>query len=144
MKAQVQVALALAAVLYLAWGLVMWMAPERAHMLVTAGPYDVATTAMLGAALLGFAALFVIAARDPVRPLVQACAVALFLLGVTVGYQMFFLRSIHQVPATATSLIVNLGLAFYLMVSLVEGVTSGSHNGRKRIRVSRRMAARRA
>lgn len=147
MKAQVQVALVLAAVLYCAWGLGLLVAPDRAHALLSAGPHDVATTALFGASLFGFAALFVIAAREPTRPLVRACALSMLFLGLMVGYQMFFLRSIHQAPAMATSLIIDLGLAFYLMVSLAEGLYTnghGSRTGRKRMRTSRRVAMRRA
>lgn len=146
MKAQVQVALVLAAVLYLLWGLGMLVAPDRTHALLTTGPYDVATTALLGASLIGFAALFLMAAREPVRPLVRACAVALLFLGVTAGYQMFFSRSIHQAPAVATSLILDLGLAFFLMVALADGLHNGdrSESARRRMRGPRRMVARRA
>jgi len=146
MKAQVQVALTIAAVLYGVWGIGLLLAPDRAHALLTAGPHDVATTALFGASLLGFAALFAITAREPMRPLVHACALSMLFLGLMVGYQMFFLRSMHQAPVTATSLIVDLGLAFYLLVSLAEGLSSGQRprSMRRRVRHGRRMAMRRA
>ena len=147
MKAQTQVALLLAAMLYLAWGIGLWVAPQQSHALLTGGFYSAGVGALFGAALMALAVLFVLAAAHVLRPLVHAAAAALLLVGLTAAYQMFMLHSVMQGPATVISLLLNLGIGLFLLIAVSDGVFEMEANGRgarKRSRITRRMTPRRA
>lgn len=149
MKAQTQFALLLAAMLYLVWGVSLWVAPHYAYPLLTVGPYSAGVSALFSASLLAMAVLYVIAARHVLRPLLHAAATSLLLIGLTAGYQMFLVHSIAQGPATVVSLILNLGIGLFLLIAVSDGVygldANGGRIGRKRPRVTRRaMTPRRA
>ena len=147
MKAQTQVALLLAAMLYFAWGIALWIAPHHTHMLLTSGPYSAGVNSLFGATLMGMGVLYVIAMMHTLRPLLHAAASALLLVGLTAAYQMFMVHSVSQGPATVISLALNLAIGLYLVIAASEGVLEITANGRgrrKRSRVTRRMIARRA
>jgi len=147
MKAQTQVALLLAAMLYLAWGIGLWVAPQQSHALLTGGFYSAGVGALFGAALMALAVLFVLAAAHVLRPLVHAAATALLLVGLTAAYHMFMVHSVMQGPATVISLLLNLGIGLFLLIAVSDGVFEIDGNGRgarKRSRVTRRMTPRRA
>ena len=148
MKAQTQVALLLAAMLYLAWGIALWVAPPQTHALLTAGFYSAGVSALFGAALMALSVLCVLAAAHTLRPMVQAAATALLLVGLTAAYQMFVGHSILTGAATVISLALNLGIGLFLLIAVSDGVFelegNGARNGRKRTRVTRRMTPRRA
>ncbi len=130
MKAHVQVALSLVALLYLSWGLGLLLVPGPAHGLLSLEPYNVTTAAMFGASLFAFATLFLIAAHAPERDIVYVSAVALLFIGFTAAYQMFVVKSMPQSVMTVISLVLNLGTASYLLISLTEG----SHGSAARVR----------
>jgi hypothetical protein len=118
MKAQVQIALVIVALLYLAWGLALLLAPEQAHALLSTGPYNATTSAMFGAALFAFVTIFFIAAHEPMREIVHASAVGLAFFGVVAAYQMLVANTMPQSPPTVISLMINLAVAVYLLMSL--------------------------
>jgi drug/metabolite transporter (DMT)-like permease len=120
-KTQVQVALVIAALLYLAWGLGMLLAPELAHQMLSTAPQNPATAAMFTAALFAFAVVFFIGAHEPAHEVVHAAAAGLLFFGVAAAYQMFAAKTMIASPATVASLIINLGAAFFLLLSLTEG-----------------------
>lgn len=147
MRAQTQVALLLAAMLYFAWGISLWVAPQQVHGLMIAGFYSSGVSALFGAALLGLATLFVLAAAHVLRPLVYAAATALLLIGLTAGYQMFLVHTVLQGPLTVVSLALNLAVGMFLLIAVSDGVFELEGNGargRKRTRSVRRMTPRRA
>ena len=93
--------------------------------------------------------LCVLAAAHTLRPMVQAAATALLLVGLTAAYQMFVGHSILTGPATVISLALNLGIGLFLLIAVSDGIygldANGGRLGRKRPRVTRRaMTPRRA
>lgn len=108
MKTQMQVTLLLAAAVYMGWGLSMLLAPSVAHHLVSFGPTDPVLDAMFGVALVSFAIMFLIAARDPVKEIVRAAASAQGLIGLTAAYLLFITKTMPFNIVTASSLVVDL------------------------------------
>ena len=143
MKAQTQVALLLAAMLYFAWGVAFWVSPPDAHALLVTGGYSRGIGALFGAALLGLAALYVLAAAHVLRPMVHAAATTLLLIGLTAAYQMFMLHNLVQGPATVISLILNLGIGLFLLIAVSDGVfePTAKRSPRARRTVGRRLRA---
>lgn len=141
MKAQTQVALLLAAMLYLAWGIALWVAPQSTHALLTGGFYSAGIGALFGAALMALAVLFVLGAAHVLRPMVYAAATALLLIGLTAAYQMFMLHSVMQGPATVVSLVLNLGIGLFLLIAVSDGVFEST--AKRSSRAPRGVASRR-
>lgn len=108
MKTQMQVTLLLAAAVYMGWGLSMLLAPSVAHHLLSFGPTDPVLDAMFGVALVSFAIMFLIAARDPVKEIVRAAASAQGLIGLTAAYLLFITKTMPFNIVTASSLVVDL------------------------------------
>ncbi len=121
MHHHVQIALVIAALLYLLGGLSMLLAPESAHELLSTGPYDPAGAALLTAAALAFAAIFLIAAHDGSRPVLHMSAVALLFMGVAWAQQMFLAQTAARNVVTVVGLILDLVIAVYLVIALSEG-----------------------
>jgi drug/metabolite transporter (DMT)-like permease len=122
MRHHVQIALVIAALLYGLGGLFMLLAPESAHKLLFKGSYDPAGAALLTAAVLGFAAIFLIAAHDGTRPVLHISAVALLFMGVAWAQQMLMAGNAARNAVTVVGLILDLAIAFYLVIALSEGV----------------------
>ena len=108
MKTLIQATLLVVAALYMAWGLSLLLAPAAAHPLISTGPYDVVTTAMFAAALLGLMVTFIIAAYDPEREIVRASAVGLAFVGFTSAYLIFIAKAMPLATLTVGSLAVDL------------------------------------
>ena len=117
MKTQIQVTLLIVAALYMGWGLTLILAPGKSHALLSLGPYDSVTTAMLGAALLGLMATFVIAAYDPEKEIVRASAVGLAFVGFTAAYLVFITKSMPLSVYTVGSVAVDLVCCGVLFLS---------------------------
>lgn len=121
MKSQVQGALLVAALLYFGWAMGLFLMPEAALKLITTGPENTTLTAMFAAALLGFATMFLVTAHEPGYEAVQGAAIGLGFIGATAGYQMLIVKTMPQTTPTVISLILSLGLAIYLFMSMSEG-----------------------
>lgn len=141
MKSHVQVALVIAAVLYLAWGVSLLVAPEWSHLVISSEPFDPTTTALFGAGLFAFVIVFFIAAHRPERETVHAAVTGLLLIGVVAAYQMFVSRSMPQSSWTVLSLVIDLSIAFYLLMALTE--TAMALEEKKSPPTARRTKARR-
>lgn len=144
MKFQTQVALVIAAVLFLGWGLALLIKPQAAHALLSTGPNDPAVTAMFGGALFAFAAVFSIAARETAREIVYASAVSLLFLGVVAGYQMLIGKHMPQNPATVISLVATLGISVFLFISMTDAAMNLAGGGRKGRRSTTRTQGKKA
>jgi hypothetical protein len=118
----VQTALAIVAVLYLIWGVGFVTSPEMVHKLLTTGPYSSALAAMFGAAIFALAVLFLIGVANPLRPLIQAAAAALAIIGAVALYQMFIAHAMPQNPQTVASLVIDLVTAVYLFLTQSEAM----------------------
>lgn len=122
MRNHVQVALVIAALLYLFGGLFMLLAPESAHTLFSTGPHDPAASALLTAALIAFATIFLIAAHEPTRALTHVAVVGMLFLGLTWAYQMFIAQSLPRGAVTVSAMIINLVVAGYLLIAQSDAV----------------------
>jgi len=143
MESQIRFTLLVAAALYMAWGLSLVLAPQMSHDLISHGPYDPATTAMFGAAMIGMMIMFVIAAYDPEREIVRALAAGLAVVGFTAAYLIFIAKAMPLRPITVISLLVDLaacGVLFLLEARL--DLLKQSAKGRRSGSSSRRTSAR--
>ena len=120
MRRHVQVALVIVMILYLLWGLALLVAPATFQKILSTGPYDVTTTAMFGAGLFAFAVIFVMTAHNPTYELRHAAAAGVTFFGLVAIYLMFISKTMPLSAWTVTSLIINLGAAVYLWMSLSE------------------------
>lgn len=117
MESQIRFTLLIAAALYLGWGLSLMLAPEGSHRLVSNGPYDLVTTAMLGAAMVGMMIMFLIAAYDPEREIVRASAAGLLVVGLTAAFLVFIAKAMPLSPVTVISMLVDLGASGVLFLT---------------------------
>lgn len=108
-----------AAILFLAWGLGLVLAPEPSHGLISRGPYDPVPARMLGAMFLAWALTALLAARSPVRDLVRAVAAGTLIVALVAAYLMFIGRGMPVRDTNLVSLVAALaaaGLLIYLEV----------------------------
>lgn len=108
MKTQLQITLLLAAAVYMGWGLSMLLAPGVAHHLLSSGPSDSVLNAMFGTAMIAFAVMAVIAARDPVKEIVRATASSQALIGLVAAYLLFITKTMPFNVFTVLSLAIDL------------------------------------
>jgi hypothetical protein len=143
MKTHVQIALVIAAMLYLAWGLSLLVAPEWANQMLSSSPLNTTTSALFGAGLFAFVIIFFIAAHRPGRETVHAAVTGLLFTGVVGAYQLFIAKTMPQTSFTVVSLAINVAVALYLLMALTESALS-LEEGRKVSSASRRPKARKA
>lgn len=117
MESQIRFTLLVAAALYMGWGLSLVLAPGVSHGLISNGPYDLVTTVMFGAAMIGMMVMFVIAAYDPEREIVRAAAAGLAVVGFTSAYLIFIAKAMPLGPLTVISLVVDLGACAVLFLT---------------------------
>jgi hypothetical protein len=117
MESQIRFTLLIAAALYMGWGLSLVLAPSVSHGLVSNGPYDLVSTVMFGAAMIGMMIMFVIAAYDPEREIVRAAAAGLAVVGFTSAYLIFIAKAMPLSPITVISLLVDLGACAVLFLT---------------------------
>ncbi len=120
MRRHVQVALVIVMILYLFWGLALLAVPETLHKILSTGPYDVTTTAMFGAGLFAFVIIFAMTAHNPIHELRYASAAGVMFFGLVAIYLMFIGKTMPLSTWTVASLVINLGAAAYLLISLSE------------------------
>ncbi|KPL27742.1 MAG: hypothetical protein AMJ72_07065 [Acidithiobacillales bacterium SM1_46] len=116
MRGYVQLALGLAALLYLVWAITFLVAPETAHQMVNTGPYNPGMAGMFAAALFGLGAMLLIASAEPEPGIVAGSAAALAVVAVVAGYQMLIAKYMPQATWTVISLLLNTAAAAYLFV----------------------------
>jgi hypothetical protein len=149
MRTHIQVALAVAALLYLSWALGLLVAPGAVHAVVSTAPANPVTSAMFGAGAFAFAIVFLIAAHHPVRETLHAAVAGLLLFGFVGGYQMFLGGAMPRNVSTVSSFVINAVIAAYLLLGLSDAVMNmeagGAKAGKKaKKRAATRPAARRA
>ncbi|MEK7840006.1 MAG: hypothetical protein AAB252_02400 [Pseudomonadota bacterium] len=140
MKNHVQSALVIAAILYLGWGLSLLVAPEQMQALLSSGTYDPTTTAMFGASLFAFVLVFLIAAHNPTQETVHASVSGLLFIGFVGLYQMFVAKGMPQTTLTVLSMVINLAVAIYLLITLTDAamVVGGGKRGKAKPKARRR------
>lgn len=132
MKNQIQVSLVVVSVMFLIWGMGFIMLPETMHEILSAGPYDPATTSLFVAAMIGLSLLFLIAAQDPQRDFVYGLAATLGFFSITSAIGMLPEGGMNSNGATLLSLLVTTGIAVYLFVIQSEAVAAGFAGGSSR------------
>ena len=141
MKPQVQGALLIVALLYLIWAFAFLVMPEQATAMMSTGPHNPALAAMFAASLFAFGTMFLVAAHEPSREIVHASAVALGFIGATAAIQMLS-KGMPASLMTVVSLIINLGAAVYLFISLTDAAMSMAGGGRGKTRARAKGARR--
>lgn len=117
MRGHVQLALGLAALLYLVWAITFLVAPQTAHQMVNTGAYNPGMAGMFAAALFGLGAMLLIASAEPDPGIVAAAAAALAVVALIAGYQMLIAGYMPQKTLTVVSLLLNIAAAAYLFVT---------------------------
>jgi len=116
MRGHIQLALGLAALLYLVWAVTFLVAPEAAQQMVNRGAYNPGMAGMFGAALFGLGAMLLIASAEPEPGILAGSAAALAVISVVGGYQMLIAKYMPQATWTVISLLLNTAAAAYLFV----------------------------
>ncbi|HEC12039.1 MAG TPA: hypothetical protein ENI80_02130 [Acidiferrobacteraceae bacterium] len=116
MKTRMRIALILASILFLSWGLGLIFYPEASHKLISQGTYDSVTVRMLGGSFLGWVAACLVAVRSPGREIVCAISLATLTVSTVAIVLMFVDGNMPAQDTTVVSLIVAIGSATYLLV----------------------------
>ncbi len=145
MKTPVQLSLYIVAAVSVLWGVALFMSPEAVQEVLSHGQYDPAATGLVGAAMFAFALWFFIAAMNPIKPLVNASALALGLYAVAAVFLMFLSTGMPRNLWTFFTMLLYASIALVLFFSTLEprAVTAaGTRPGaRRRPRPRRRAAA---
>lgn len=96
------------------------MSPKVVHGVLSGGPYDPAATGLVGAAMFAYALLFFIAALNPVKPLLNASAVALGFFTVVAIFLMFLSAAMPRNLWTFFSTLLYLSIGLILFFSTLE------------------------
>lgn len=148
MKTPVQLSLYIVAAVSVFWGVALFMSPEAVQGVLSHGPYDPAATGLVGAAMFAFALWFFIAAMNPMKPLVNASALALGLYAVAAVFLMFLSTGMPRNLWTFFTMLLYASIALVLFFSTLEPRTVPAGRprraGRRRPRPRRRAATQRS
>jgi peptidoglycan/LPS O-acetylase OafA/YrhL len=122
MKSYIRGSLLIVSAIFTLFSLGFIFFSEEMHQLLSKGTYDLATTSLVSAALLGMALIFLIEAQDPVRERVYGLASALGFLGIAIVLGILNNDSMQANGATLFALIVTLGFSIYLFIVQSESV----------------------
>ena len=106
-----------------AWGLGLAFFPEQVYGIGNTDPMNRATSATLGAALVGLAVVFLFMALDQAARLVQAAAIAVALLVVMRAYLMFGNESVLVNEVTILSLVIGGAVAIIMFIETEPAAT---------------------
>ena len=124
MKTQVQSALMIAAVLFLMWALSLLIKPAATQALLSIAPRDPAGTVLLATSLFALGAVFLIAAGQPSREFVYACAITCALFAAAIAYQMLIAKHIPHGAVVVITLVVNAAVAAFLFISVTDAAAN--------------------
>ncbi|MGW8246763.1 MAG: hypothetical protein ACWGOV_01525, partial [Acidiferrobacterales bacterium] len=125
MKSYIRGSLLIVSAIFTLFSLGFIFFTEVMHQLLSKGTYDLATTSLVSAALLGMALIFLIEAQDPVRERVYGLATALGFLGIAILLGILNNDSMQANGATLFALIVTLGFSIYLFIVQSEMMEEG-------------------
>ncbi|MCG6871272.1 MAG: hypothetical protein LJE84_03185 [Gammaproteobacteria bacterium] len=117
MRLRLQIALLVAATLYMGWGLALLLAPIATQSLISTYANDPVMSRMFGISLIAWTIAFCIGARHPEREIVQASIVAMLAVSLVVSYSTFFDGSMPRTAPMAVSLGLNSALAVFLLAT---------------------------
>lgn len=139
MREQIQISLRIAAAFFLLWSLALASDPMVSHKLISTGPLDTVTHAMLSGLFLGFAVLLLLESNDPREDITSAMALIMLILAVVAAVNMAGSRAMPVNGYTVVSLIFVTGMGAYLLVGQMQEMFA-SGGGTKPSK-SRRVAA---
>ena len=116
MKTRMRIALILASILFLSWGIGLIFFPEASHKLISRGAYDSVTVRMLGGSFLGWVVACLVAVRVPSKEIVRAISLATLLVSGVAVVLMYMDYNMLVQDTTVISLIVAIGSASYLFI----------------------------
>ena len=125
MKSYIRGSLLVVSVMFTLFGLGFIFFSQGMHELLSKGTYDLATTSLVSASLLGMALIFLIEAQDPDRERVYGLASTLGILGIAILLGILNNDSMQANGATLFALIVTLGFSIYLFIVQSEAVEEG-------------------
>lgn len=146
MKAHVKLGLYIVAAVSVLWGVALFMNPRVVHGVLSGGPYDPAATGLVGAAMFAYALLFFIAALNPIKPLLNASAVALGFFTVVAVFLMFLSAAMPRNLWTFFSTLLYLSIGLILFFSTLEPrpvPAIGRHSVSRSSKARRKVAAKR-
>ena len=143
MKAHVKLGLYIVAAVSVLWGVALFMSPRTVHGVLSGGPYDPAATGLVGAAMFAYALLFFIAALNPVKPLLNASAVALGFFTVVAVFSMFLSAAMPRNLWTFFSTLLYLSIGLILFFSTLEPRPASTIGHDSVTKVRRKVAAQR-
>ena len=146
MKAHVKLGLYIVAAVSALWGIALFMDPRVVHGVLSGGPYDPAATGLVGAAMFAYALLFFIAALNPIKPLLNASAVALGFFTVAAVFLMFLSAAMPRNLWTFFSTLLYLLIGLILFFSTLEprpAPAIGNHPVSRPSKTHRKVAAKR-
>ncbi len=118
MRIYTQISMLYAAAMYLMWGLGFMLAPADMHKILSAGPYDPATSALFTASLLAYAVIIIAFVSFLNRTFITITIVILAFFGVTAIYQIVNGQIISN-AATISTLVITWGVGLFLAYSLM-------------------------
>ncbi len=131
MREQIQISLRITAVFFLLWSLAMASDPLAAHKLISIGPLDTVTHAMLAGSFMGFAVLLLLGSNDPRDDFTGGIAVMMIILGAVSVFSMVGSRTMPANIYTVLSIIFVLGVGTYLIFGQMQEVFSGGAGSKR-------------
>jgi len=125
MKSYIRGSLLIVSAIFTLFGLGFIFFSQQMHDLLSKGTYDLATTSLVSASLLGMALIFLIEAQDPVRERVYGLASTLAFLGIAILLGILNNDSMQANGSTLFALIVTAGFSIYLFIVQSEAVEEG-------------------
>lgn len=137
MRDQIQISLRITAVFFLLWSLAMASEPLATHNLISVGPFDTVTHAMLAGSFLGFAVLLLLSSSEPRDDITGGMAVMMIIFGTVGAFSMAGSKTMPANIYTVVSIIFVLGIGASLIAGQMQEVFSSGAG-------SKRPAARKA
>ena len=120
MREQIQISLRIAAVFFLLWALALASDPMVSHKLISTGPLDTVTHAMLAGLFLGLAILLLLESNDPRDDITGAMALIMLILAVVAAVSMAGSRAMPANVYTVASLVFVTGMGAYLLIGQMQ------------------------
>lgn len=120
MRDQIQISLRIAAAFFLFWSLALVSDPVATHQMISTGPLDAVTHAMLSGLFLGFAILLLLSSSEPRDDITGGMAIMMIIMGAISAFSM---AGSHAMPTniyTVLSLIFVLGMGVYLILGQMQ------------------------
>ena len=133
MREQIQISLRISAVFFLLWSLALAADPLAIHKLISVGPLDPVTQAMLSGSFLGFAILLLISSNDPRDDFTGGMAMIMIILAAVSAFSMVGSQTMPANIYTVLSIVILLGLGIYLIAGQMQEMFSGGAGSKRAV-----------